>query len=389
MGSPNCELAIDVALRHKNALLKFISPNDVGLTGGHQCGFYLPKSVWKMFTPFGPQKGRNEKFEISILWQGDYKTQSVITWYGRGTRSEYRLTKFGREFPFLAHDMVGDLLVLIRTGKTSFEAYILDFDDDIEDVQAALGVQVLDSWGIFAPGKKLPESEDECVERHLRSFASTLAAFPKGEIFSKEARKALQDCLRGFDSLSFDQRLVMSMETEYRLFKLGERQICQKDIIRAFKDVDDFLTTASSILNRRKSRAGRSLENHVEYVLKEAGIKHEMRPSGVDGRPDCVIPNQNSYFDTAYPLKKLFVVGVKTTCKDRWRQVLREGRRQPTKHILTIQPGISANQLIEMRDANVTLVVPKTLHDKFPKVDGMPIVTIERFISSVREALSS
>ncbi len=69
MQSPFCERAIESATRYGNALLKFISPNDVGLTGGHQYGFYLPKSVYEMFTPQPPQKGVVTKHEIKIEWQ--------------------------------------------------------------------------------------------------------------------------------------------------------------------------------------------------------------------------------------------------------------------------------------------------------------------------------
>jgi len=45
MTSPFCERAIEEALHYGNALLKFISPNDAGITGTHQYGYYLPKSV--------------------------------------------------------------------------------------------------------------------------------------------------------------------------------------------------------------------------------------------------------------------------------------------------------------------------------------------------------
>jgi restriction endonuclease EcoRII-like protein len=121
--------------------------------------------------------------------------------------------------------------------------------------------------------------------------------------------------------------LVRWGEAEYKLYRLAERQICQSEIVRVFKDVDDFLTTASSIMNRRKSRAGRSLENHFDYLLGRAAIPHVIRPSEVDGKPDIIIPSVEAYKDNRYPTNKLFMVGVKTTCKDRWRQVLNEAKR--------------------------------------------------------------
>lgn len=120
----------------------------------------------------------------------------------------------------------------------------------------------------------------------------------------------------------------------------------------------------------------------------EAKIPHQMRPKKIDGRPDIILPDETSYLDSHFPVEKLLVVGVKTTCKDRWRQVLREGRRVSKKYILTMQPGISGNQLAEMRDANVTLVVPRSLHKKYPKVDDMNILTVEKFFESARLKLN-
>src|SRR5512142_1963088 len=101
MPSPLCERAVEDATGHGNAILKFISPNDTGLTGSHQCGFYLPKSVWRMYSPHPPERGRNDEHNVRILWQNGRVTDSRVKWYGVGTRSEYRLTRFGRDFPFL------------------------------------------------------------------------------------------------------------------------------------------------------------------------------------------------------------------------------------------------------------------------------------------------
>jgi hypothetical protein len=111
----------------------------------------------------------------------------------------------------------------------------------------------------------------------------------------------------------------------------------------------------------------------------------DVRPQ-IDGRvqPDILIPSKAQYEDTSFPAERLRIVGVKTTCKDRWRQVLNEGKRVPKKHILTIQPGISLNQLNEMSAAGVTLVVPKRLHKEYPQGSGARILTLEEFVSTVR-----
>ncbi len=184
-----------------------------------------------------------------------------------------------------------------------------------------------------------------------------------------------------------DDVLMRCMDAEYWLFRLAERQICQSEIVRVFRDVDDFLATASSIMNRRKARAGRSLENHVEYILTQAKIPHSMRPN-IDGKPDIIIPSADAYRDPSYPTKKLLIVGVKTTCKDRWRQILNEAKRIPEKHILTIQQGISSNQLREMHAAKVKLVVPEKFHKQYPSGTPITLMNVEAFVRSVRERLA-
>src|ERR1700675_1125804 len=306
MASPDCERAIDESVRVGNAILKFISPNDVGLTGGHQCGYYLPKAVWQMFSPHKPEKGKNHETNVLVTWQNDRVTDSRGKWYGKSTRSEYRLTRVGKDFPFLTFDNVGDLLVLIPETHHKFTAFVLDNDTDIEDMEAALGVQITKNWAAYSHWEPQVESEDECVEKKFRKFVVALDAFPSGAIFSKHARDALIECIKKFEALPLDELLMQCMDAEYRPFRLADQQICQAEIVRVFKDVDDFLRTASSIMNRRKARAGRSLENHVEYILKKSGIPHVIRPQ-LDGEPDIVIPSAEAYNDNSYPTNKLIV----------------------------------------------------------------------------------
>ncbi len=387
MTSPNCERAIEDALKHGNALLKFISRNNVGLTGSHECGFYLPKIVYGLFTPHPPEKGANSKHDLSVTWQDGRITESVVTWYGTGTRSEYRLTRFGQDFPFLNEGVVGDMLVLIATSPNEALAYVLDFDDDIEEIQATLGVDAFGQWGVYKDGAaQQEENEDACVERRIRLFAAALSSFPDNGVFSGTTRDILIECLKGFSSLSPDKALVKAYSVEYEIFQAVERQVCGNQVSgKLFRNIDEFLKVASSIMNRRKSRAGRSLENHVESLLNAAGVPHKMRPDlGPDGTPDIIIPSVDAYFSKDYPADRILVVGLKTTCKDRWRQVTQEGPRIERKHLLTLQQGITKKQLAQMEAANVSLIVPEPLHKFYPDDSPVQPLTVEAFINTAK-----
>jgi type II restriction enzyme len=381
------ERAVESALASGNALLKFLSPNDVGLTASHQEGFYLPIGAHRMYTPHPPANGVNNEEEVEVLWQDGTVTKSRIKWYGKGTRHEYRLTRFGKEFPFHNADVVGDLWVLVPKDHWHFEAFLLDRDEDIQELLAALGVEPFARWGVYQEGAPQFENETVCLERLFRKFVDPLLTFPTGDAFSAATREFVNQCDRKMRSAAPDYTLLRWMEAEYALFRMAERQICQPDIARTFEDVDAFLETAARIMNRRKARAGRSLENHVDHVLTAAGIPHQMRQQ-LDGKPDVIIPNAAAYLDESYPVEKLRVIGIKTTCKDRWRQVLNEAKRVPRKHILTMQPGISANQLTEMNEAGVTLIVPEKLHKDYPD-HPIRLLTLDEFITDTRALLTT
>ena len=87
----------------------------------------------------------------------------------------------------------------------------------------------------------------------------------------------------------------------------------------------------------------------------------------------------------AFPTDDLTVLGAKTTCKDRWRQVLTEADRVERKYLFTLQQGISKNQLKEMHDSKLTLVVPNKYISSFPSEYQNEIKDLAGFINIVKE----
>jgi type II restriction enzyme len=383
MRSLFCERAIEDALKYKKAILKVISPNDVGATGGHQRGYYLPKEVWHLFTIQEPVKGMNHHHSVQVTWQDGKVTDSNVIWYGKA-KSEYRITKFGRDFPYLDDDNVGNLLVLIPKTLIDFYAYILDNDDDIEEIQSALGVELIKNWVAYQEGVAIEETEDVCLNRKFREFVAGIQELPPGVVFSSTTKEALMDCVNGFLGFSPDDQLIYLIDQEYTLFKMAERKVFQSEVTRLFRDIDDFIETAMSILQSRRVRAGRSLENHVEFLLRQAGIPYEMRRYVDKTEPDIIIPDKLSYDDPDFPENKLFMVAVKMTCKDRWRQVTREAPRIKHKHIITMQKGISGRQLDEMARLDVSLIVPEKLHKEYPREGRDALLTVGTFVKSLK-----
>ncbi|MBC2637394.1 restriction endonuclease, partial [Citrobacter braakii] len=81
----------------------------------------------------------------------------------------------------------------------------------------------------------------------------------------------------------------------------------------------------------------------------------------------------------------LTVLGVKTTCKDRWRQVLAEADRIDEKHLLTLEPGISESQTDEMRSKRLSLVVPSGVQVSYKPEQRNWLMNVSSFVGLVLE----
>ena len=104
-------------------------------------------------------------------------------------------------------------------------------------------------------------------------------------------------------------------------------------------------------------------------------------------KPDFIFPSQDDYHNADFPTERLAMLAAKTTCKDRWRQVLNEANRlrDGNKYLCTLQQGISAMQMDEMESEKVILVVPKPYITTYPKDRQNRIWTVQKFISYIKE----
>jgi hypothetical protein len=177
------------------------------------------------------------------------------------------------------------------------------------------------------------------------------------------------------------------MEHEELLFRTLEKHIVSERLNLGFaNDVDSFISFSLSVQNRRKSRVGFALENHFETLLKQHGITYE-RGALTEGRsrPDFLFPGRARYLDSGFTYQNLTMLAVKTTCKDRWRQILAEAARIPNKHLLTLEPAISLNQTNEMSEQLVQLVLPKQLHETFHRSQRTSLLSVAAFIDLLQD----
>lgn len=379
--------AIESAQKAEVAFSKFISANDAGLTKSHQAGFYVPKS----FCPFVFEKEiiKNSDYEkfVDVKWQNDFVSQSRFKYYG--SKNECHLT---RDVPFRNDDNVGNLLVICKIGTDYYEAFVLENDDDIEGFMAALNITIGETNGIIEKGVKI--SSEDIMGQCFKTFISSLKApdFPSTIELSNNSRFCFNQAYN-VDIQHIkdkpDEYLLKWLDAEFQLFKLIENNTYADLIKTPFTSVEELIEIANKILNRRKSRAGKSLENHLAEIFTRFSLQFQSQiKTEDDKKPDFIFPSQDAYNNIKYDESKLFLLASKTTCKDRWRQVLNEGDRIKTKHLFTLQQGVSSKQLNEMTKSGVQLVVPSDYVSHFPPNYQEKLLTLDTFVKIIQKSQS-
>lgn len=379
--------AVEAVNNSEYAYSKFLSANDSGETGGHQSGILVSKLASKMM--FSDQDMRDNhilKKEHKIRWQDYFVTNCTFTWYE--SKNELRLTGFGRGFEFRCPQYTGALFVFVKNFDDEYCGYVFNTDEDIQNF--------LDSFGLTpAQTNRLIELEEirpvEPEKLLVTAYVQSLnVEFPMAKDMSSAARMIYSRAESNYKEaiLNPDSALIQWTEQEYRIFKAIENERYGNKIAAGFKSVDDFVMMANHVLNRRKSRAGKSLEYHLAAIFDDNKIKYSAQAvTEGNKKPDFLFPSAEAYHDESFLIENLCMLAAKTTCKDRWRQILNEADRfkDENKYLCTMQQGISAAQMDEMQSEKVVLVVPKPFISAYPKEKRDRIWTISKFVNYIKE----
>ncbi|MFV8834744.1 type II restriction endonuclease [Aquisalimonas sp. APHAB1-3] len=365
------------------------------------------------------EPGKNEVYRFSCLMayipdDDDDPTELVedtVSWYDSRSRQphrgpEYRL--YYRDNTVTASIREGDLMVIAR--KRTGELVILFTPQDssaaaqlqyLFGLPAAMQLRFdraqMPAQTLSLPLKYLLEEigvtaiEPEDAEDDLQIVCDRFPdRFPRTAEFSLLAQER-----QAADPLGDpDATLIAWMEREEALFRAYERHVVAERLRLGFgpdgDDVDEFIAFSLSVQNRRKSRVGHAFENHLAELFRQNGLRFETggnrRVTENQSKPDFLFPGFREYHDTAFPDDSLFLLGAKTTCKDRWRQVLAEGARIRKKHLATMQTGISEAQTDEMAHNNLQLVIPSPLQPTFTPRQRDALLSLSAFIATVAAA---
>ena len=378
--------AIQSVMQSKGSFCRFITANDTHASGSHQAGFLMPIAAYPLIFNQEKVKGENKDQWVNIRWQNDRVTNNRMIYYGKA-KNELRITRFGKSFPFFEEDYVGDLLIIAKQTDIDYEGYVLSTEDDIETFMSYFNLSTEQANQMIDVSQKL--SEDERLQAAIDEAIKDIQDFPQTSEMGQMAQGIYNKLhnIKGKEICKSPDKILLNWyDTELSMFRSLEEKVYHSVYSRPFADCQALIDFSNKILNRRKSRAGKSLEHHLSAIFTANElIFEEQAVTENNKKPDFLFPNSICYHNFEFPAEDLTVLGAKTTCKDRWRQVINEADRVDEKFLFTLQQGISKNQLKEMADERVRLVVPQTHVDSYPEEYRDSLSTLSSFINIVKE----
>lgn len=406
----SAELIMRLTKDANSIFLKKLSLNDWQWTedpAKHQDGAYIFKAERDsgFFPPLVPapvKPGRKPIFEafFNIHWLAldcPIVTESrLVNWRSKG--EETHLTRIPHEaftglspasFLLIAKNGVGiDAQYSATTVDSSSSGY--RYLEDLFDLPPQF------CSGIFEPQRVIQTQQEklfEFIEKALyafqtgqiNAFASSHMSMPKPHEMARLAQAEYQSLHGNVDFNPFkmtapgDVVRDISRGLEYEIFKSFEIRRRSMELVQLLLGTDPDAISISQVLinivtefphidgillsaaQTRKSRAGASFELHIERLLADGGIPHEVQViADAKKRPDFVLPSFAAYMNPLRDRNGALVLSAKTTLRERWKQVHGE-MRNCDLFLATVDESIAENAIKDMAQQGIILVVPESL----------------------------
>lgn len=356
-------IAINSVIQSKLAYCKFLSANDTGESQSHQAGIYVTKEAAAILFEEICEKGHNFHREISVKWQDHKNTICRASYYGKGTRNEYRITRTGQELSRLSISPTGSLFILTKITEKNYEAFVLDNDADINQFLSFFSMSPTDT------GKLIHKAGDDLFDHESISLCSKLEWRDLNSLnLSSLARSMVKKTKSEF---SLDNLIIQWLEFEYKLRNTVESLFSTKlDTVQTEKN------KLLQMINWRQLQYKISLPDHFESLLKLKNITFSK-----------IYDDDNRFVQYLFThingeeQRGLMILPV---CKDSWKFI------NPLKNkagifVFTLQQGMSFENYKDIQSRGIQLIVPKPYIKTYPPEVRNQILSIQNFFDLIQE----
>ncbi len=394
---------LDMASRSTRLFVKKLSRNDTSWADDprkHQAGFYVPREI--RTSGFFPELHAEVPEKPHI-----FRSACITLWPQTGELTESKLSHYSNKGPEAHFTVVprdlfqglspASLLVggHLREpiGGANYWFVVADAgSEEAELLETALDLDSQFHYSLFESDDlrrsgELPKDElAELIDRvryalksgTLEACLAEFSTLPSPSALAANAQRIWmdeRDCgsLNPFDmDAPGDALMQISRDIEYRLFKrhelrrravetisvLSKHSDLTSGVVRGFAELDAIFLSASQ---QRKTRAGRSFEFHIATMLRDGRIRYAEQAVTGGRRPDFVLPDVRTFrLGNTRTYDEALVLSAKTTLRERWKQVSREGFNCAV-FLATVDDRVPDAAIREMSCDGICLVVPEAL----------------------------
>lgn len=380
--------------------LKKLSRNDCGWADGaefgHQNGVYIPAEIQKeKFFPdlqnVNSSKPHILESTIKTFWPdtGEVRVSNLKHYTNKG--SEMHFTRVPKEqFSGLtpASFLLGGKLTESYADANYWFIVVDSASEEAEILESILNLEADFHSQIFDPNLLKTADSNETdqliasIIGHinagtLQNFISEVSKLPSPQSLAARAQKIYLENhkLSALDpyviSCPGDAIMQISRDIEYNLYKQAELRhraaevikivLADKDpitaVVKGFSQLDAIFLSASQ---HRKSRAGRSFEQHISQILKDGRIKYQEQAVTGGRRPDFVLPSLADLESKTREFEDALIISAKTTLRERWKQVTHE-KLNCAVFLATVDDRVTSDAIEDMNAKGIRLIVPESL----------------------------
>ncbi len=388
-------------------LIKKLSRNDCSWAEDprkHQYGFYIPSDIRKsgFFPPLQNENLNKPHIFVSTLptlWPatGETRISKLRHWANKG--AEMHFTRVPKsEFAGLAPAslLIGGELKNPAGREHHWFATVDSASEDAELIESVFDLPADFHFQLFDPSDALRVWRDDTAQlieelsyalksNRLEALIASVSKLPSPAFLAASAQAEylrLHD-IEDLDPFKLpapgDAIMKISRDIEYSLYKQVERRHRAAEVLRilvscggerggtdlvaaivkGYPALDGTFLSASQ---HRKSRGGRSFEQHIGRLLTDGRIPFEEQIVTGSRRPDFVLPNLKTFKSKTRSFDKALILAAKTTLRERWKQVVME-RLNCGLFLATVDDRVAANTIFEMYDHGICMVVPESLKE--------------------------
>jgi hypothetical protein len=367
----------------------------------NQAGPLLPSAAREsgFFPPLqpDPEKPHNRMASVHVYWPTTGKVYSSrFIWYSNKSDAEHHFTTNPRiEFADIAP---ASYLLMFKPKKSEapYQALTVDAaDEDLTDyISQVFEIREDFHFKVFEVSNLKLHPMLTAMQQLVRelvakldgspeifnAFVSTLVRRPAGVIAAAAIEQwknstghqdlnpykltnpgdILYDITRNREFSIYKQDEAKTYGAQLVRALLGEGgAITREKIVASFIErFDVFYDICKSAKQARSSRAGGSFEIHMSSTLKDGGIPHASQFVFDGSKPDFILPSGALYRDAAKRREHALVLTLKTTLRERWKQVVSESAGCPI-FLATLDESVPGKTLDKLKDNGITLVVPE------------------------------